>query len=132
MEQNKNEITQLAVATLPRYRLLKRVRVHEFHRRPIPPPGSGFDIYFQGPIEINAGAEPNSAAFITFGSCGLQTHATGSGSINRKAGGSEADLVIIGDQLVDEFAGDQVGLETALEQYLAKVPDFLAMVIPAP
>jgi hypothetical protein len=118
---------------LPRYRLLKRVRIHEFHRRPVPsfPPELTSKVkivYMQGPITLSTGTTPNSAAVVTVGSQGLQCHVSGTGRVDRKGGGSEKELCVIDGQLVDEFAGDRVGLEQALEEYLAKVPEFLAAV----
>lgn len=127
------QVRQLAWSTLPRYRLLKRFRVHEFHRRPVPffPPELTAKVkvvYMQGPIQLRTGTTPNSAAIITIGPQGLECHISGPGSVNRKAGGHEKELCIIDGELVDEIVGDRVSLEVALDQYLDKVPEFLAAV----
>lgn len=131
--KDPEQIRQLAWSSLPRYRLLKRVRIHEFHRRPVPssPPGladNAKTVYMQGPIKLSTGNAPNSAAFVTVGPQGLESHVSGTGKVDRKVGGSENELCIIDGQLVDEFTGDRLSLELALEQYLDKVPEFLTAV----
>lgn len=58
----------------------------------------------------------------------MKSHTSGTGLVDRKGGGTEKELCIIDGQLVDDFSGDRVSLELALEQYLGKVPEFLTAV----
>jgi hypothetical protein len=130
------EVRQLAWSTLPRYRLLKRVRVHNFHRNPVPyfpseQVAKERTMYMQGPITLNPGSSPNSAAVVILTPQGLQCHMSGTGTVDRKGGKggcSEKELCIIDGELVDEFAGNRIRLENALAEFLDKVPEFLVAV----
>jgi hypothetical protein len=117
---------------LPRFRLLERVRIHNFHRRLVPytSPEIRSQVKFsamQGPIAL-AVAEPGSAAWVTLDENGPHYGGSRGGKVVRQpggAGGSEKDIVIINGQLWDEFARSCVTLDDAVRQYLNRVPGFL-------
>jgi hypothetical protein len=133
--KNEQQLLDLARAILPRYLLLKRVRIHNFHRKPVPIPSQneGHATHMLGPISLSAGTEPNSYAIVTMmpgDSSGPKYETGGSGKINLKPVGSEKELWIDDGKLWDESKGEWVDLDLAVNEYLAKVPEFLDQAAP--
>jgi hypothetical protein len=115
---------------IPRYRLLKRVRVHNFHRRPVPflPAELRSKVKFHamyGPITLQP--EADSQAWMTLTDDGPAY----GGKVIRQPGGphgAEKEIVIIDGKLWDEVAGSCVALDDAVRQFLNRVPQFLDQV----
>jgi len=124
----KGRVRQLAADVLPHYRLLKRVRIHNFHRRPLPQAQKGFHtVYMQGPIRLTTGNTPGSSVSVSLSLTGEPVYrTTGSGSVDRRVGGSETELWVQDGKILDEDVSSRVDLEEALSRYLDKVPEFLA------
>jgi hypothetical protein len=122
--------------SLPRFRLLKRVRIHNFHRRLVPylPAEVRSKVKFyamQGPISLEAAGEPGSEAWMALTENGPVYGGSRGGKVVRKPGGSggaEKDIVIIDGKLWDEVAGSCVALDDAVRQFLNRVPTFLDQV----
>jgi hypothetical protein len=118
---------------IPRYRLLKRVRIHNFHRRAVPflPADLRSKVKFygmQGPISLRAGPGPGSAAWLKLTPDGPVYGGSGGGAVVRQpggSGGSEKDIVIIDGKLWDDVTDSCVALDEALRQFLNRVPGFL-------
>jgi hypothetical protein len=118
---------------IPRFRLLKRVRIHNFHRRLVPylPAELRSKVKFcamQGPIKLEAGPEPGSDAWMTMTESGPVYGGSRGGKVVRQPGGpggTEKDIVIIDGKLWDEFAGSCVALDDAVRQCLTWIPGFL-------
>jgi hypothetical protein len=127
-----DRIRELAF-NIPRYRLLKRVRIHNFHRRPVSfvplalrPEVISF--VMQGPIRLETGSEPGGAAWFAGGDNGPVYGGARGGRVVRQPGGArgnERDIVIINGKLFDEYAGVCVALDDAVQDFLSRVPQFL-------
>lgn len=122
----RDQVIDLAKRMLPRYGLLKRVRIHNFHRRPLPHmDSSGHHLtYTQGPITLTTGEEIDSFSAIRLTPSGLDSETVGGGKVDFKGGETERELTIVDGRLKDP-AGDEVALTTALEEFLANVPRFV-------
>jgi hypothetical protein len=118
---------------IPRFRLLKRVRIHNFHRRVVPylsaEIGSQVNFYaMQGPIRLETAPEAGSEAWMTITENGPVYGGSRGGKVVRQPGGptgTENDIVIVDGKLWDEFAGSCVALDDALRQFLNRIPRFL-------
>ena len=133
--KSEQQVLDLARAILPRYSLLKRVRIHNFHRKPVPIPNQneGRSTHMLGPISLSAGTEPNSYATVTLmpgDPNGPKIETGGSGKINRNPEGSEKELWLDDGKLWDEHKNQWVDLDLALDEYLDKVPEFLKQAAP--
>jgi len=127
---DKNRVYELADRHLPRYRLLKRVRIHEFHRSPLPvfPPellARTRVQYMQGPVSLSTGTTPYSSASMTLTPSGPKYETTGSGKVDRSPHGGEKEIWISNGEIWDDRTSDWVALDTALGQFLAGTGEFL-------
>jgi hypothetical protein len=119
--------------SIPRFRLLKRVRIHNFHRRPVPFLSAGIRskarfYAMQGPIALQVGPEPNSQASLTLTENGPVYGEGNGGKVVRHPGGAagtENEIVIIDGKVWDEFGESCVALDDAVRQFLNRVPRFL-------
>lgn len=124
--KDKEKLRHLAWDKIPRYRLLKRIRIHEFHRRPLPTSPPNFkEIYMQGPITLNTGTQAHSSVSVMLTPQGPKYNTTGSGKIDRNPGVTEKEIWKFNEKLWDEFKKDWVDIENALVEFIGKVPDFL-------
>jgi hypothetical protein len=128
--KSEQQVLELARAVLPRYSLLKRIRIHNFHREPIqiPDQNKGRTIHMHGPVSISAGTEPNAYASVSYmpgDPSGPKFETGGSGKINRNPEGGEKEIWVDDGKLWDEHKEQWVHLDLALYEYLDKVPEFL-------
>jgi len=133
--RNEQLLLDLARDILPRYPLLKRVRIHNFHRKPLPIPNQnkGHATHMLGPISLSAGTEPNSYATFTMmpgDPSGPKYETSGSGTVNRNPKGGEKELWMDDGKLWDESKGEWVELDIAVDEYLERVPEFLERAAP--
>ncbi len=125
-----NKIRQLAETHLPRYRLLKRYRIHHFHRDPPPDlpltPGIRY-MGVQGPMRITSNGHGFACMSLTPN--GPVFRSEGDVKIDRTPDGhTERELAFSNDGFFDEFKSDWVHIGPAVCEYLSGVDSFVTAV----
>ena len=106
----------MLTATLPRYRLIEKIRIHDFHRFGIVPQAG---LMFQGgPVKLKVRA---GRAVYSIPSTGPQSVTTGDAKVEE-----QRPLLQRGYFIFDDEAGEYVSLIQALGDYLSGVPKAVA------
>ncbi len=118
-KQGEVRVTREALETqikerLPRYDLLYRVRIHDFHRFGVLPSSS---LFLGGPLTLKA---KGGSAMVQVTPHGLRTTCTGDSCVSRKE--QEKVLQMNGENVFDEEKKLWVRLGRALDQHLEAMP----------
>jgi hypothetical protein len=116
VKKGRNELEEMLVTILPRYTLIEKLRIHDFHRfglleRPN-------TTIMQGPIKLRTGANDNAAAAITITPRGIEKITTGGSKIIE-----QRPITINGNQVLDDEKNQYVPIEQVLSEYLKAAPD---------
>ncbi len=114
---SRPEVEVLLEPLLPRYFLIERLRIHDFHRFGLRPP-SGNSMLMQGPMKLVA--RHGSAAAWLDPNDGLKTTVSGNLSVRLAR-----PLQIRGSEFLDDETGEWVTLARILEEFLREVPSAL-------
>jgi hypothetical protein len=123
VKKNRTELEADLVAKLPRYALIEKIRIHDFHRFGIVPHNG---LVLAGPIKLTARS----------GDAGFMVPLTSDeGRMKIETGKSHVEeqrpLQMWGEQIFDEESNSYLSLDQILDDYLKAVPsvieDFEAM-----
>jgi hypothetical protein len=113
-KQSRNDLEAVIVPKLPRYFLLEKVRIHDFHRFGVlPQPG----LLFQGPVKLMANAGTAGIEIPLSPGEGRTLFETGNSRVRE-----QRRLQMLGEQVFDEAANSYMDLEQLLSDYLDALP----------
>ena len=122
MERSRDELNLLFEQDIPHFRLLEKIRIHDFHRFGILHRAER--VFVGGPIKLKVSG---GVAALRIGSDGFQVITTGQSEVNQ-----QRPLITSGDQVFDEESNKYLSFEEVLTKYLAAVPAVIAKVWPMP
>lgn len=111
---DREELTKLLANALPRYGLIERIRIHDFHRYGLVPPNPHMKMVMtRGPITVKAS---KGAAVIQQTASGPEITCTGNSSVKLHRALFSADCTFY-----DEDTKSQVPLDQIIKDYLPAV-----------
>jgi len=110
----REELRDMLAGKLPRYMLVERLRIHDYHRFGLVDRPGGM---MMGPIKLTAS---KGLAQVQYTKTGRREHTTGGSKVKEQRPVRVQDGMIL-----DEDAGQYVSLETILCDYLAAVPEVI-------
>jgi hypothetical protein len=115
--QSRKNLEAVIAPRLPRYYLLEKVRIHDFHRFGVlPQPGH----FLWGPIKLTASRGDAGIAIPLTPGGGRDIIETGNSRVQE-----QRPLQILDEQVFDEEAGAYVGLDQLLLDYLRALPEVI-------
>ena len=118
IELSRDEFKLLLQQELPHFRLIEKIRIHDFHRFGILYLTKG--IFLGGPIKLKA---KGCKAAGRLASEGLQAITTGQSEVNQ-----QRPLLTSGNQVFDEESNKYLSFAEVLTEYLAVAPTVIARV----
>jgi hypothetical protein len=115
---DREGLTALFVAKLPYFRLIERVRIHDFHRYGLSPPIPGVNhVMYRGPTTLTVGGDGPGTAFWTLGRNGPETFVKGSGKVKE-----HRPLLEVNGAFYDDATKTYVPLSKIIREYLLAMP----------
>jgi hypothetical protein len=112
--QSRKDLEAVIAPKLPRYFLLEKVRIHDFHRFGVLPQAG---LFLHGPVKLTASrGDAGIAVPLTPGE-GRTVIETGNSRVQE-----QRPLQMMGDQVFDEDANAYFGLDKVLADYLDALP----------
>lgn len=113
-KNNRKALEMQIEPKLPFYALIERIRIHDFHRFGLVPPGPRLkQVMFGGPMQLRA---QKGAAFVSVTSAGPQVSTTGNSQVK-----FQRPLLVQDGEFFDDDSKQYVSIEQVLKIYLEKI-----------
>jgi len=117
---DREGLTNLLVAKLPHFKLIERIRIHDFHRYGLTPPNPDATtktMMFRGPVTLTVGGNGPGTAFFTIGRNGPEAFVKGCAKVKQRR-----PLLDVNGAFYDESTNRLIPLRTIIREYLMAVP----------
>lgn len=115
VSRSREELEGLLREVLPRYNLIEKIRIHDFHRFGLTLHQRG--VLAGGPVKLKVAKAKGSTAAIALGPTGLIKTATGASKIVE-----ERVLLTREDRVLDDETGEWLEIDKAVAEFVTALP----------